>query len=144
MALELVGGEPSEVVRAGSPPAEIRTVAYRPERCEELGGLDVPEERQKDILLSLGFEFEHGDPWKIDVPSWRRDVIGSADIVEEVIRIEGIDKVPSKPLPRAPGVAKPTVTPEQLLERRARRAATARGLNEAVTWSFVSEAEAER
>ncbi|PWG02524.1 phenylalanine--tRNA ligase subunit beta [Sphingosinicella humi] len=143
MALDLVGGEASDVVRAGSPPTEQRVVEYRPEHCGELGGLDVPQERQKDILLGLGFTFEHGDPWEIDVPSWRRDVIGSADIVEEIIRIEGIDRVPSTPLPRVPGVARPTATPEQLVERRVRRAAAARGLNEAVTWSFVSEAEAE-
>ena len=143
MALDLVGGEASEVVRAGSPPTEQRVIEYRPERCAELGGLDVPQERQKDILLGLGFTFEHGDPWEVDVPSWRRDVIGSADIVEEIIRIEGIDQVPSTPLPRMPGVARPTATPEQLVERRVRRAAAARGLNEAVTWSFVSEAEAE-
>ena len=76
------------------------------------------------------------------MPSWRRDVDGSADLVEEVIRIEGIDKVPSVPLDRIPGVARPTATTEQKLERRARRAAAARGLNEAVTWSFLSEAEA--
>jgi len=77
------------------------------------------------------------------VPTWRRDIDGAADIVEEVIRIEGLDKVPSTPLPRAPGVAKPTATPAQTTERRVRRTAAARGLNEAVTWSFVSETEAD-
>jgi phenylalanyl-tRNA synthetase beta chain len=76
------------------------------------------------------------------VPSWRRDVHGPADIVEEVIRIEGLNEVPSVPLPRTPGVARPTATPLQLVERRARRAAAARGLTEAINWSFVSEAEA--
>jgi phenylalanyl-tRNA synthetase beta chain len=80
--------------------------------------------------------------WRIEVPSWRRDVDGAADIVEEVIRIEGLDEVPSTPLPRAAGVARPTATPDQLIERRARRAAAARGLNEAVTWSFIAEKEA--
>ena len=142
MALELAGGEPSEPVHAGSPPIEKRRVSYRPKRCAELGGLDVSEARQKDILNRLGFEVSGSDPWQIQVPSWRRDVVGSADIVEEVIRIEGIDKVPSTPLRRDPGVAHPTATPEQLVERRVRRAAAARGLNEAVTWSFVAEPEA--
>jgi phenylalanyl-tRNA synthetase beta chain len=142
MALELAGGEASHIEQAGAPPLSTLTVDYAPQRAEELGGLAVDEDRQRDILERLGFGVSTGNPWEIKVPSWRRDVIGSADIVEEVIRIEGIDKVPSTPLRRTPGVARPTATAEQLLERRVRRTAAARGLNEAVTWSFVSEAEA--
>ena len=142
LAVELAGGEPSEAVRAGAPPIDIRTVEYRPQRCVELAGVDIPEDRQRDILQRLGFEVSGGSSWQIRVPTWRRDVIGSADIVEEVIRIEGLASVPSTPLPRAPGVALPTATPEQLTERKVRRSAAARGLNEAITWSFVSEAEA--
>jgi phenylalanyl-tRNA synthetase beta chain len=142
MAIDLAGGEPSDAVRAGQPPLDPRTVSYRPARCLELGGLDVSEARQREILERLGFAVETGDSWTISVPTRRRDVIGSADIVEEVARIEGYDKVPSTPLRRAPGVARPTATPEQLLERKVRRGAAARGLDEAVTWSFVSEAEA--
>jgi phenylalanyl-tRNA synthetase beta chain len=143
IAIELAGGEASEMVRAGSPPVPDKIVDYRPARARTLGGVDVPEARQKEILGRLGFEVTEGDPWKIKVPSWRRDVDGSADIVEEVARIHGYDKVEATPLRRAPGVAHPTATPEQLLERRVRRAAAARGLNEAVTWSFVAESEAE-
>jgi len=142
MALELAGGEPSEVVRAGRPPLETATIAYNPRRCADLGGIEVDEARQRDILERLGFGVETGESWSISVPSWRRDVTGSADIVEEIARIEGYDKVPSTPLRRVPGVARPTATPEQLLERKVRRTAATRGLNEAVTWSFVSEAEA--
>jgi phenylalanyl-tRNA synthetase beta chain len=142
MAIELAGGAPSEAVFAGRPPLEPRTVSYRPGRCAELGGLDVAEPRQREILERLGFGVALGESWTISVPSWRRDVIGSADIVEEVARIEGYDKVPSTPLRRAPGVARPTATAEQLTERKVRRTAAARGLDEAVTWSFISEAEA--
>jgi phenylalanyl-tRNA synthetase beta chain len=141
-AIELAGGEASEVVRAGKPPVLDKIVDYRPARTAALAGVDVPEERQKDILERLGFTVSAGDPWRIEVPSWRRDIDGPADIVEEIVRIEGLDAVPSTPLPRAAGVARPTATPEQTLERRVRRAAAARGLSEAVTWSFVSEAEA--
>ncbi|MFA5963537.1 MAG: phenylalanine--tRNA ligase subunit beta [Sphingomonas sp.] len=140
LVLEHCGGTASGITRAGTPPVEARSIAYDPARAETLGGLAVPAERQKDILERLGFTVDGG--WNVTVPSWRRDVEGSADLVEEVIRIEGIDKVPSTPLDRVPGVAKPTATPEQKLERRARRAAAARGLNEAVTWSFLSDAEA--
>jgi phenylalanyl-tRNA synthetase beta chain len=143
MAIELAGGEPSEAIRAGAPPIVERVVHYRPQRTAELAGVDVAEERQKGILQRLGFAVSIGELWEIGIPTWRRDVIGPADIVEEVIRIEGLDVVPSTPLNRAPGVAKRTATPEQLLERRARRTAAARGLNEAVTWSFIAEAEAE-
>ncbi|MES2043913.1 MAG: phenylalanine--tRNA ligase subunit beta [Pseudomonadota bacterium] len=140
LVLDHCGGTPSAITRAGQPPLTPKVVAYDPARAETLGGLAVPAERQKDILERLGFTID--GQWNVTVPSWRRDVDGSADLVEEVIRIEGIDKVPSTPLDRIPGVAKPTATPEQKLERRARRAAAARGLNEAVTWSFLSEAEA--
>jgi len=136
------GGTPSAITRAGHPPLTPKVVVYDPARAETLGGLAIPADRQKAILESLGFTVDGG--WNVTVPSWRRDVDGSADLVEEVIRIEGIDKVPSVPLDRIPGVARPTATPEQKLERRARRAAAARGLNEAVTWSFLSEAEARR
>ncbi len=137
---EHCGGTPSEVTRAGSPPTEKRSMSYDPAKCLQLGGVDVAAERQKAILESLGFAV--GDDWTITIPTWRRDIQGWQDIVEEVVRIEGLDKVPSTPLPRAPGVAKPTASPEQLAERKARRAAAARGLNEVVTWSFISEKEA--
>jgi phenylalanyl-tRNA synthetase beta chain len=164
LAIELAGGEPSGIVRAGEPPRLDKVVEYRPARARELGGVEVAEARQRDILTRLGFDVvqlpgegrgpasqaEGLDPglrretasWRISVPSWRRDIDGSADIVEEVARIEGYDKVAATPLPRAPGVARATATPQQRVERRVRRAAAARGLNEAVTWSFVSEAEA--
>jgi phenylalanyl-tRNA synthetase beta chain len=142
MAVELAGGEPSQIARAGTPPVPDKVVDYRPARCLELAGVDVAEDRQADILQRLGFTVTRGDPWRVAVPSWRRDVDGAADIVEEVIRIDGLDKVPSTPLPRAPGVARPTATAEQRTERRVRRTAAIRGLNEAVTWSFISEAEA--
>ncbi|HTU09373.1 MAG TPA: phenylalanine--tRNA ligase subunit beta [Allosphingosinicella sp.] len=143
LAIELAGGEPSQIKRAGAPPEPHRLVRYRPSLCAALAGVDVAEDRQAQILQRLGFTVTRDDIWQVAVPSWRRDVDGAADLVEEVIRIEGLDRVPSTPLPRAPGVARPTATAEQLVERKARRTAAARGLNEAVTWSFVAEHEAE-
>ncbi|WP_298811798.1 phenylalanine--tRNA ligase subunit beta [uncultured Sphingomonas sp.] len=137
MVVELCGGQPSAVTRVGEPPLEPRRYAYDPARAETLGGLAVAPERQREILTSLGFTV--GDDWQVTVPTWRPDIDGSADLVEEVIRIEGIDNVPSVALPRPAGVATPTATPAQKLERRVRRAAAARGLDEAVTWSFVSD-----
>jgi phenylalanyl-tRNA synthetase beta chain len=142
LAIELTGGEASKAVRAGEPPLADKVVEYRPARTLELGGIDVPETEQRSILERLGFSVLEGQPWRVTVPSWRRDVDGPADIVEEVVRIYGIDNVEPVPTPRKAGVARPTATPGQLLERKVRRTAASRGLNEAVTWSFVSEAEA--
>jgi len=141
LVLDHCGGRASGITRAGEPPVALRTIQYDPARAETLGGLAVAPERQKDILERLGFTV--GGDWSVTVPTWRRDIDGAADLVEEVIRIEGIDNVPVTPLDRAPGVARPTATPEQKLERKVRRAAAARGLDEAVTWSFLSQAEAD-
>jgi phenylalanyl-tRNA synthetase beta chain len=141
---ELCGGTASEIVRAGTAPTDVKSVAYRPSRVMGLAGINVAEDEQADILARLGFGVTRGDVWQIAVPSWRRDVDGEADIVEEVVRIHGLDHVPSTPLPRADGVALPTATPAQRLERRLRRALAARGLDEAITWSFLPPAQADR
>jgi phenylalanyl-tRNA synthetase beta chain len=139
LILDICGGEPSAAVRAGEPPVEKRVIAFDFARTKAVGGIDVPEARQREILESLGFELDGN---QVTVPTWRRDVEGPADLVEEVTRIVGYEDVPSTPLERAAGVAKPTATRSQLLERRVRRTAAARGLDEAVTWSFISEPEA--
>jgi phenylalanyl-tRNA synthetase beta chain len=140
MILSICGGEASDVIRAGTPPVATKTIAYDTALCLRLGGLDVPPRAQQTVLEKLGFTI--ANDWTVTVPSWRRDVDGPADLVEEVVRITGLDKVVATPLPRADGVAKPTATPLQKIERKVRRAAAARGLNEAITWSFLSEAEA--
>jgi phenylalanyl-tRNA synthetase beta chain len=142
LVMEICGGKPSDAIEAGEPPLVYPTFKYDPQAAERLGGLDVTPERQREILSSLGFGVD--GTWTIRVPSWRRDVEGVADIVEEIVRIEGIDNVPAVALPRPDGVARPTATPEQRLERILRRTAAARGLDEAVTWSFLPEAEADR
>ncbi|HEU5067259.1 MAG TPA: phenylalanine--tRNA ligase subunit beta [Sphingomicrobium sp.] len=140
LILDICGGEASEALLIGSPPIERPLIKFDPQRTLTLAAIDVPEERQRSILLSLGFEFEGNQ--QVRAPTWRHDISGPADLVEEVARIEGYDKIPSIPMQRGVGVAKPTATRSQLIERRARRAAAARGLDEAVTWSFVSEDEA--
>lgn len=139
LVLAHCGGTSSKVTRAGSPPVPARSIAYDTSHCARLGGIDVAPDRQKQTLESLGFSVD--GEWNVTVPSWRRDVDGSADLVEEVTRITGFDHVPSTALPRAEGVAKPTATPAQKIERRVRRTAAASGLNEAINWSFLPEAE---
>ncbi len=140
LILDICGGEASHIVRAGTPPLAQKTLAYDTGLCARLGGVDVPAVQQKAILTSLGFAVSAD--WQVTVPTWRRDVDGPADLVEEVVRIIGLDNVPSTPLPRAEGVARPTATPAQKMERRVRRTAAARGLNEAINWSFLPEKEA--
>jgi phenylalanyl-tRNA synthetase beta chain len=134
------GGEASEVVRAGTPPVRAQGTAYQPSLAATLGGVAVPEAEQRRILEALGFAV--AADWTVTAPGWRPDIAGAADIVEEVVRIHGIDRVESVALPRIEGIAKPTATPAQKLERRLRRAAAARGSHEAVTWSFLPAADA--
>lgn len=141
LIIETCGGEASEVVRAGAPPMATATVAYDPALAERLGGVAIPEAEQRAILDRLGFVVSAD--WQVTAPTWRPDIDGAPDIVEEVVRVHGLDKVASVALPRAEGVARPTATPEQRLERRLRRAAAARGLNEAVTWSFLRVPDAD-
>ena len=141
LVVALCGGTASEATRAGTPPSGAKQVAYSPILTGSLGGVVIAEAEQKRILEALGFAVSDED-WKVTAPGWRPDIDGAPDIVEEVIRIHGLDKVESVALPRADGVARPTATPAQKLERRLRRAAAARGNHEAVTWSFLPEAEA--
>ena len=139
LILDICGGEPSAADRVGKPPVAERTVTFDFALTKALGGIEVAEARQREILEQLGFTVSGNE---VTVPTWRRDVEGPADLVEEVARIVGYDLVPSTPLKRVPGVAKPTATRSQLIERQVRRTAAARGLDEAITWSFISEAEA--
>lgn len=141
LILRFCGGEPSEAVRAGKAPSDAREVPYNPELTQKLGGVTVDEAEQRRILAAL--DFTVSDDWKVTVPLRRHDIEGPADIVEEVVRIHGLDHVESVALTGNVGVAAPTATPQQVLERKVRRAAAGRGLNEAVTWSFLPLVEAE-
>jgi len=141
LILRFCGGEASEAVRAGTAPSDARTVPYDPELTQKLGGVAVSEAEQRRILAAL--DFGVSDDWTVTVPLRRHDIEGPADIVEEVVRIHGLDHVESVALTGNVGVAAPTATPEQVLERKVRRAAAGRGLNEAITWSFLPVAEAE-
>ncbi len=140
LIIAICGGTAGAVVRAGQPPLDPKTFAYDTDLCAALGGIDVAATQQKAVLEKLGFTVS--DDWQVTAPTWRRDVDGPADLVEEIVRIVGLDQVISIPLPRADGVARPTATPEQKIERKVRRTAAARGLNEAITWSFLSEKQA--
>ena len=141
LIVQTCGGTPSEAVQVGQAPVEKTDIAFDPEMTARLGGVEIARDRQRAILEAL--DFTVADDWKVTCPSRRHDIEGAADLVEEVVRIHGLDHVASVALPRAEGVARPTATPLQQLERKLRRAAAARGLNEAVTWSFLPTADAE-
>lgn len=144
LIVELAGGEASEAVHAGAPPSEPKTIAFEPALTQRLGGVSISDDDQHAILSALDFEVQSdGARWQVTVPLRRHDIDGPADLVEEVVRIHGMDNVASVALPRVDGVARPTASHEQKQERRVRRAAAARGLNEAITWSFLPSAEAE-
>jgi phenylalanyl-tRNA synthetase beta chain len=139
LILDLCGGEPSEPVVAGAEPAWRRSIAYRHSRLASLGGLEVPELEARAILIALGFEVEGGgEHHRVVPPPWRGDVAGEPDLVEEVLRIKGYDAIPAVSLRRATAEPRPALDAGQRRVRLARRALAARGMHEAVTWSFMS------
>ncbi len=140
MILDHAGGEPSEVVVAGAVPDTARAYKLDTDRVQSLVGMTIPAETQRETLTALGFVLE-GD--MAHVPSWRPDVQGSADLVEEVARIASLTKLEGRPLPRlTDGVPRPVLSPMQRREGAARRAAAALGYNECVTYSFIDQASA--
>jgi phenylalanyl-tRNA synthetase beta chain len=144
MILKLCGGKPSKAKVAGKAPVEKRVIAFDFARIEKLTGLKLKDAEVRGILEKLGCALDaKGKTVKVTVPTWRPDIHGPADLVEEVVRIAGLDRVPSTPLPRIAGVALPVLTDRQRRVRRVRRSLAARGLVEAVTWSFIPKAEAE-
>ncbi len=144
MILEICGGEASEIVEAGAPLQTSRSYALNPARVISLVGMDIPREEQVRILTALGFSATgSGETLEVWVPSWRRDVHGESDLVEEVARVASLTKLEPQPMRRMqPGVPKPILTPMQKRERVARRMIAALGYNECVTYSFIDQAAA--
>ena len=143
MVMELCGGTPSNIIVAGAVPDTAKVISFDPARVEKLTGLKLADGEAATILGKLGFATTvKGAMLDVAVPSWRPDIDGAADLVEEVVRVHGLAGVKSTPLPRVHAVAKPVLTVQQSRERIARRALAARGLVECVNWSFVSEAQA--
>jgi phenylalanyl-tRNA synthetase beta chain len=144
MMLEVAGGQPSRAKVAGAPPEAKTVIAFDFGLVQKLAGIALPEKEMRRTLEALGFAVEgKGGKAKVTAPSWRPDIHGSADLVEEVVRIAGLDKVPAAPIPRFSGVARPVLTETQRRVRRARRVLAGRGFVEAVTWSFIGRAAAE-
>jgi phenylalanyl-tRNA synthetase beta chain len=144
LVMDICGGAPSENVVVGKAHADDRVIDFPLAEVKRLAGIDVPMAEMRLILSRLGFVMAgNGAMVKVAIPSWRSDVHGKADIVEEIVRIVGVDKVPETPFERGEDARKPVLTPIQLRTRRAKRAAAARGMIEAVTWSFIAKPYAE-
>jgi len=145
LIIEICGGKPSHVVVAGTEPDWQREITLQTERVKTLGGVELPGDEIKRILEALGFEVRSdGDDFIVDVPSWRSDIVSEACLVEEVLRIHGFDKIPVVPLDHdgaMPGLAQP---PSGRRRAQARRSLATRGMIEAVTYSFLSNIDAER
>ncbi len=138
LILEICGGKASDVVTAGAMPKWQREISYDPSWFAKYIGVDVKTDEQKRILETLGFKISGAKDWKISPPSWRGDVEGKQDITEEVIRIHGYEHIPSTSVRSVSSVAAPAETPTLTRTRKARNALAARGLDECITWSFMS------
>ncbi|HKN09701.1 MAG TPA: phenylalanine--tRNA ligase subunit beta, partial [Pseudomonadota bacterium] len=144
MVIELCGGEPSEVTVAGTVERPERSIDFPLGEVARLSGLELAVAEITQVLGRLGFGIaDRGRILKITVPSWRADVHGKADIVEEIVRIVGVDRIPATPFDRGDAPRQPVLTPFQVRRRKAARALAARGMVEAVTWSFIAKDRAE-
>ncbi len=144
LVMELCGGTPSENVVVGKAHGDDRIIDFPLAEVKRLAGIEVPLPEMRSILTRLGFMMAGtGAVMKVAIPSWRTDVQGKADLVEEIVRIVGVDKVPMTPFERGDEPRKAVLTPIQLRTRRAKRALAARGMVESVTWSFISKPAAE-
>ena len=143
MIVEICGGEVSEIATSGTEPLSDRTIPFRPARVSQLGGIEVAADEAKDILTRLGFAVDaKGDSWTVGVPSWRRDVEGEHDLIEDVLRIKGYDAIPTVSLPRVTS-SRSSFNIEQRRARTVRRVLAGRGLMETTTWSFMARSHAE-
>lgn len=141
LILEFCGGEVSDIIKTGEVPSTARQIDFAPNKTRKLGGIDIAEDKQEAILNALGFGVEKTsqDQWRITPPSWRGDIDGSADIVEEVLRIHGLDNIEAISI-RPDDVAHNMVQPASYLRvNAAQKRLASRGLQECVTWSFMNE-----
>jgi phenylalanyl-tRNA synthetase beta chain len=144
MVLDICGGTPSAITSAGELHIRDRVIDFPRDEVKRLAGIELPFAEIRLVLSRLGFFTAGSGPViKVAVPTWRPDIHGKADIVEEIVRIVGVDRVPMTPFERGDTGRKPVLTVLQNRTRKARRALATRGLVEAVTWSFVSKPQAE-
>jgi phenylalanyl-tRNA synthetase beta chain len=144
MVMEICGGEPSDLTVAGRVDVSDRNIDFPTAETARLTGLDIAATEISGVLSRLGFAVaSHDEALNVAVPSWRPDIHGKADIVEEIVRIVGVDRIPDIPFGRGAVARKPVLTTMQIRKGKAARALAARGMVEAVTWSFIAKDRAE-
>ena len=141
LILDACGGQASDIEIAGATPNVEKTISFPPSEVKRLTGMIVEPSKAAQILQDLGFDVDgaKADLWSVSVPTWRPDIEGKADLVEEIARVVGFDGLPTETLPSLSAVPKPKLTPAQLRRGAARRALAGRGMMEAVTWSFTDK-----
>ncbi len=146
MILDLCGDDDtqiSDVIEAGSVPDWKRSYSYDPALMKNLIGVDIPSEEQITLLQDLGFSVGgamiKSGPYTVTPPSWRGDIMGTPDLTEEIIRIVGLDSIPSRSIYAGEPVPAPAETSLISIGRKARNALAVRGMHECVTWSFLSK-----
>jgi phenylalanyl-tRNA synthetase beta chain len=144
LILDLCGGEASDVVTAGAIPDWKRKIDHDPAYVQKLAGLGIAEAQQEKILSALGFTITKGKTWVVQPPSWRGDIAGKPDLVEEIVRVHGYDKIPAVSVPKMTAVTRSAETPSMTRARQARTILATRGLDESVTWSFMDRKLAEK
>ncbi|PIT70256.1 phenylalanine--tRNA ligase subunit beta [Bartonella tribocorum] len=143
LVLRLCGGEVSKAKTVGYQQQETKQIAFPFSEIKRLTHLDIEPAKVISILTKLGFCIEgKGDIVTVKVPSWRPDIMGKADLVEEVMRIYGLDKIKPIPLENFAEEKDHVLTCVQIRSRATRLALAHRGMKEAVTWSFISENQA--
>lgn len=137
LILDICGGEASEIELAGNEEIEPRVAYIRPERLKDFIGMDVSKAKIVEILNHLGFETsEENGKIKAISPTWRGDIEGEHDLVEEVVRMIGLDSIPAESLPHDK-FPKQTLTTEQRRAVTVKHELASRGMLETVTWSFT-------
>ncbi len=140
---KLCGGEASELTIAGKAPVWQRAIVLKHARIAALGGVELDAAKVQGILTGLGFVCAtHEGGWSVTPPSWRADVEGEADLIEEILRIHGYDNIPTTPLPKLPTIGKPALNAAQRRVHLAKRTLAQRGMLELCTWSFLPEEQA--
>ncbi|MCB1537691.1 MAG: phenylalanine--tRNA ligase subunit beta [Rhodospirillales bacterium] len=143
MILDLCGGVPGSCIAAGAVPPAKPALAFNPDRTERLSGIHLSHQEQHHILAALGFGADaHKIPWTVTIPSWRPDIEGNADLIEEITRIHGFDSIKPVSMTRDSIAQAGILAPDFRRRQDARRALAARGLKEAVTWSFMQSGQA--